>query len=495
VTLQQLSDALDRDDTSAALDHALAVWRESRNPELAALAADLQARLPSRPIATLWKRWLAIEAEADPRDVPRQIAYLRNDGRMKNANAGIAELVKRPPNPLLATELLAMLEAVPWTAPAAIAVYEPVLVFVAGSGTSANVAALRSFEARIENIDSTKLRQQLRVLAKRSLDQINGATATFPALDEVRRAAAAFRDRATARAARTSELFAAVYANLDDDGPRLVLADHLAEVGDPRGELIALQCQSARLTAKQVARINKLVDVHGRAWLAELGEGAILKDGLVYERGFPTRARVRLWSRLASTVGNPLWSTLREAHIESGSSIVELLDPVCVSLRALHGVDGGALFQIEQTGRVLAVETIGLDYGGDDRLAGLADIANLLPKLREVDVRTPRSPALVRELLAKLPPLDRLWLFPPPSPEWRALLGPRVRELAFWMDSFRITCERDHPECLHLHVLRREYVHELRLDLGGIRVIKLRCAEAVDTAALSKQFGVPIELE
>nr|MBA3539917.1 TIGR02996 domain-containing protein [Deltaproteobacteria bacterium] len=37
-----------------------------------------------------------------------------------------------------------------------------------------------------------------------------------------------------------------IYANLADDGPRLVLADQLLLAGDPRGELIAVQCELAR---------------------------------------------------------------------------------------------------------------------------------------------------------------------------------------------------------------------------------------------------------
>lgn len=43
------------------------------------------------------------------------------------------------------------------------------------------------------------------------------------------------------------DLHAAVLEDLDADGPRLVLADALQRIGDPRGELIAIQCELARL--------------------------------------------------------------------------------------------------------------------------------------------------------------------------------------------------------------------------------------------------------
>ena len=79
--------------------------------------------------------------------------------------------------------------------------------------------------------------------------------------------------RVAASRRRTAELLAAVYANLADDGPRLVLADHLAELGDPRGELIALQCQGTPLTAEAAgARQPSSSTPTARAWLAELGD-------------------------------------------------------------------------------------------------------------------------------------------------------------------------------------------------------------------------------
>lgn len=47
--------------------------------------------------------------------------------------------------------------------------------------------------------------------------------------------------------AMSKRLLAEIHANLDDDGPRLVYADELQLSGDPRGELIAVQCELARL--------------------------------------------------------------------------------------------------------------------------------------------------------------------------------------------------------------------------------------------------------
>jgi uncharacterized protein (TIGR02996 family) len=65
----------------------------------------------------------------------------------------------------------------------------------------------------------------------------------------------------------------AILAAPDDDGPRLVWADKLAERGDARGELIAVQCELARLGPGDAVRAHelalqeeKLLDEHAGDW-------------------------------------------------------------------------------------------------------------------------------------------------------------------------------------------------------------------------------------
>ncbi len=67
-------------------------------------------------------------------------------------------------------------------------------------------------------------------------------------------------------------LWAAVYARLDDDAPRAVLADWLQERNDPRGELIALQLieQGGTASEQQVSRAQALTTRYGSSWLGAL---------------------------------------------------------------------------------------------------------------------------------------------------------------------------------------------------------------------------------
>ena len=92
----------------------------------------------------------------------------------------------------------------------------------------------------------------------------------------------------------TEDLLAEIWANPEDDAPRLVYADRLTERGDPRGELIQLQCQLHTRRHDETAdwqhthelhdRAQALWKEHGAAWRAPLGVHA---EHIHFERGFP----------------------------------------------------------------------------------------------------------------------------------------------------------------------------------------------------------------
>lgn len=126
-------------------------------------------------------------------------------------------------------------------------------------------------------------------------------------------------------------LLDAIYSNLADDGPRLVYADQLQEVGDPRGEFIAVQCELARLgyavkaaswdwigdaladddvdpahIRKLRARETKLLKEHGESWLADakkLNPKHSLQT-LRFERGFVTHLSSGSSADAADRFGN-----------------------------------------------------------------------------------------------------------------------------------------------------------------------------------------------
>jgi uncharacterized protein (TIGR02996 family) len=110
------------------------------------------------------------------------------------------------------------------------------------------------------------------------------------------------------------ELWRQVVEAPDDIGMRLVLADALIERGDPRGELIALQCRGAdaRVIVERevdedniVERVNDLVAGNWDTWLGELAE-IVVRQGSTYEMGMLATITVgendqplAVWERVA----------------------------------------------------------------------------------------------------------------------------------------------------------------------------------------------------
>jgi uncharacterized protein (TIGR02996 family) len=86
------------------------------------------------------------------------------------------------------------------------------------------------------------------------------------------------------------ELLRAVIESPDDDAPRLVYADALLDAGDPRGELITLQC-------REIADPDAIAHAIERArpaWQAFLGDA--VTEICLFERGFPTNIELAISS-------------------------------------------------------------------------------------------------------------------------------------------------------------------------------------------------------
>ena len=188
---------------------------------------------------------------------------------------------------------------------------------------------------------------------------------------------------------RTEQLFAAVYEVPDDDSRRQVLADHLQELGDPRGEFIALQLAHASSPPSAAAqrREQQLVEQHGPAWLGPLG-------GLAYEprwaRGFLDEVSVELPS---TSAGHPMWSTVRRLRLISGvldqrSSAGPLGAGCFRSLRALTGLGVArleGLLAAPVKPPLQSVQLLSSSTTTDRELALLQRLVEL-PELRELEL-------------------------------------------------------------------------------------------------------------
>jgi uncharacterized protein (TIGR02996 family) len=137
-------------------------------------------------------------------------------------------------------------------------------------------------------------------------------------------------------------LLADVYANPEDDAPRMVLADLLMERGDPRGEFIALQIERARTGAEPSARELQLQKKHGKQWLGALAPVLSWGKGYAkttFRRGFVAKADIILsvGKKLDPIKRDLAWTTVEE--LDGPSWPFDLL--WTAPLRALRRIDRG----------------------------------------------------------------------------------------------------------------------------------------------------------
>lgn len=103
------------------------------------------------------------------------------------------------------------------------------------------------------------------------------------------------QSEAAPQAESSPEWLARIAESFDDDQPRLVYADWLQTKGDPVGELIAVQCERARLDAwdpKHKAlrdREEHLLETFRARWLP-----SVVGAEITFHRGFVERVRIEL---------------------------------------------------------------------------------------------------------------------------------------------------------------------------------------------------------
>src|SRR5579883_907341 len=146
-------------------------------------------------------------------------------------------------------------------------------------------------------------------------------------------------------------LLEAIYANPDDDGPRLVYMDRLLERGDRRGEFIALQMRAATtaLSDDELARARALLRAHRRQWVPAPVLARIDGTAFRFERGFLARCRLRQSEKLNGSVqvGHPAWRTVHTVDAPGtgfGANRV-LLAPELAGVRHVR-IYGSALFAV-----------------------------------------------------------------------------------------------------------------------------------------------------
>lgn len=243
------------------------------------------------------------------------------------------------------------------------------------------------------------------------------------------------------------ELFAAVLAEPEDDGPRLVLADWLTDRGDPRGEFIQIQCTLKRslvgtagratplryldASAEELAdREKELLSRHGADWAEREAPGLTKR---VWHRGFVEGGVVRAAnvSALASITRTPLRSIkiegLHSGDIEAlvATSVPKTLTTVDLSYNRI-GATRGRIFEAPM---VAAARSLALGgnagFGSPKLMAAMLACARSITSLDLSDTSLTDASFAVLARSERFAALERLNLRfnPGLSPEWIRQLG------------------------------------------------------------------------
>jgi uncharacterized protein (TIGR02996 family) len=340
MTLAKLEAAVAAKDLPSALVTALELWRGQRSPALAAVVDAIAARIraPKLPRGGIQLAW----AETKPRDpvmlgtllaaVAREVPVRKNivpwrDNHSKTRMSAwctrLQRLAKWPDDPRVAAALVELVRDPPFEMGDPFTgkwLYEPALELVTRIGDPRGVPLLQGLLDR-----PTATTKNLRDFFTAKLPAVIDALPDPSPLDRTTAAAcdrllAALGGRpaplATARpAAHEEPLLEAVLADPDNDAPRAVLADYWLELGDPRGELMALQLKRSRSDVDE-ARIRTLVRGDKTSITPELARVTKLR---VYRRGLldeftlvgSSAADAAGWQRAAAD--RAMW-TVRTIH-------------------------------------------------------------------------------------------------------------------------------------------------------------------------------------
>jgi len=486
-------------DAAELLSRALAAWRATHDPQLerpivriGAELTRLRGPIEARSRSELDGAWLAIARRHDPCDLSR-LLDAPWPTTWKRALDRVEALGGFEPDPRLALRLVEVARA--FGSASSTPLHRQIARLIASSPT-------RAIEPSFDALEAGSGRVALREVyapARHAVAGVVPARADPELLAIVR---AYEHDD-------VDELYAQVTAQPADLEARAVLADALQLIGDPRGELIALQLAIADGTASAGAerRATALLAAHAESWTGPLP--GIDRASRTFVRGFLTAVTTRASGEaIARSLDRPEWSTVEQLEVHAVDvQLAPLLDRMPV-LRRLCA-DRAALERLVAAGprggvRVVFSRGVWLPPAGAfPDLAVLGGTA--FPGLYGFDalVRVQRDAAElgieavtyvgVRQLAALIaartagPPETRITLFPTPA--------------TFDPPGWRLRVRRDDPATDAAWVYHRHHDDKTPelfepLAAAGVRRIALWFPDALradrDRLIAARPFGVEV---
>jgi uncharacterized protein (TIGR02996 family) len=395
-------------DWPACLSALLAAWRATKTAELAD-AIDRASTRAAGPEVARGAISARIAAATDA-DVGPIVGLIRRQVRTQPGFGEHAvQLARaRPPDPRIATLLAELFALSPFSnrdgaldpdvLDALDAIDDPryrEAIVAAAARLAPRHGRLIRFRAQIDHLVTVA----------------NSFAARPPHVSTERADPAAFAELAAlwarpATAVDLDALLAAVYANPADTDARMIYGDALQQLGDPRGELIALQCARGA-DAPPSRRERTLLATHGRVWLGGL-EPCVQKSGVAFRRGFIASARFAVRG-YDDGLADPNAQLLEELDMcdGSGDELVAWLQTLR-ALRTVWRLHGGDVRRVLD-GPELAWTGLGIRNATPDNIAILAVRREQMPMLAELDLASNAHATELLTALGDTGQAGRLW--------------------------------------------------------------------------------------
>jgi uncharacterized protein (TIGR02996 family) len=363
-------------DHEAALELLLEGWRLWRTPRLARVTEVVSDRLvvtlgtvPGLSHADREREWRPLAQTPSPRNLGRLLPGI-GGASAEIARRNLLMLASWPEDPRLTGKLHQLLRRPRVSSGKSQPLWTLAFNVLDAVPDPRTVPVLNDF-IRSPLRFAESLRAPLIARARKTIVRVQAAISAIPALPLEEAAALSQLETALGMpagwdlegvsTAAMEQLRMAIYFEPDDDAPRQVYADALQAVGDPRGELIALQL--ARGAAGSVSqREAELLREHAVEWS---GVFEPCCREVQFERGFPS----------ALTLRRPRWYTQRAISAAEWST-VEVLDvgelvddEACVHellwkgrfpvLREVRGISAGFVPQLRALRPDVALVTVG----------------------------------------------------------------------------------------------------------------------------------------
>jgi uncharacterized protein (TIGR02996 family) len=421
---QRLERTLRDGNFPAALEFARVAWENSRAPSLAALVERISSRLP-----TAVADWQRAPRGLDGTTLPAYLDSILLKVRFPETLRRLDILEDLPPDPRIAAFLTGLVLRPPFTADSSRKGWRSIERQLTGQHADPRtLSALEPVAATYTNIfGSTPMGEQMQ---RRVQAMVAALRERFPAIADdaaaaefVARLEAATPPTAAPAGLSEAELLAAVYENPDRDEPRLVYADWLLERGNPRGELIVLQCKRHRgetLAPAEEKRERALLAKHARAWHGPLSE--VLK-GSRFRRGFVESGVLlpRTPRAAAAAINHPAWATVRKLDLHlycrDQNAVDILVQPALRGLRVLGDATPSAieaLVGLRDHGLEI-ISTGNLHYQLDPEQSPWPTLLKApgLPRLQELHIELPPGYPPTRQMPERWAPvLEALWSSP-----------------------------------------------------------------------------------